>query len=197
MTQISDVLKLGSNITVFPVVHGSGDFAVEVRRVMLSQAFDCIAVPLPPSFQHEVEAAVQWLPNVSVVMQRDPLNQFASDGEFDPDDQDADDEDVFGDESDGRASYVPIDPCQPVIAALRIAMQEHIRREFIDIEDDNYLPMTASLPDPYALKQVSVERFGAAVLPALRAPEEPGHVRRIHWMANELHRLIVVLDRQA
>ena len=68
-------------------------------------------------------------------------------------------------------------------------MQERVVREFIDIEDDHYLPVASSLPDPYAVKQVSVERFGAAVLPALSAPEESSHVRRIHWMANELHRL--------
>ncbi|MEZ6130556.1 MAG: hypothetical protein R3C59_17865 [Planctomycetaceae bacterium] len=201
MTEISDVLKLGSRITVLPVVHGSGDFAVEVRRVMLSHRFDCVAVPLPPSFQNEVESAVQWLPNVSVVLQREPINRFQSEREFypDSDDEDNDDENVlsmlFGEDPDGRGSYVPIDPCQPVIAALRIAMQEHIPREFIDIEDEHYLPVTASLPDPYALKQVSVERFSAAVLPGLQAPEEESHVRRIHWMANELHRL--VRDRSA
>lgn len=191
MSKISEVLQLGRHVTVLPVVHGSGDFAVEVRRVMLSNEFDCLAVPLPPSFQNEVEAAVQWLPNVSVVLQREAINKFKSDGEFDPDARDDDDDSgrPFGDEIDGHASYVPIDPCQPVIAALRIAMQEHVRREFIDIEDDEYLPVTASLPDPYALKQVSVERFGAAVLPALKAPEDASHIRRIHWMANELHRL--------
>ena len=187
MPTVSDVLQLGRCITVLPVVHGSGDFAVEVRRIMLAHHFDCLAVPLPPSFQNEVEAAVQWLPNVSVVLQREPVSEYRTAEEYDPDDHD--ENSSFDGDSDGRANYVPIDPCQPVIAALRIAMQEHIRRDFIDIEDDHYLPITASLPDPYALKQVSVERFGVAVLPALRAPEEEGHIRRIHWMANELHRL--------
>lgn len=190
MSNISEALLLGRRITVLPVIHGSGDFAVEVRRVMLMHDFDCLAVPLPPSFKNEVEAGVQWLPNVSVVLQRESASQFDGEKEFDPDADDDDDDDLpFGDEADGRGSYVPIDPCQPVIAALRIAMQEHIRREFIDIEDDHYLPVTSSLPDPYAIKQVSVEQFGAAVLPALPAPEEASHIRRIHWMANELHRL--------
>ena len=32
------------------------------------------------------------------------------------------------------ASYVPIDPCQGVIAVPRIAMDERITREFIDLE---------------------------------------------------------------
>ncbi|MDG1894627.1 MAG: hypothetical protein P8J37_06945 [Fuerstiella sp.] len=184
MSKVSDVLKLGRHITVLPVVHGSGDFAVEVRRLMLSQSFDCVAVPLPPSFRIEVETAVQWLPNVSVVLQRDPQTEFSGTDEYTPDEQDDVDE---GDE--GRASFVPVDPCQPVIAALRIAIQEHIPREFINIEDERYLPVGAVLPDPYALKQVSAERFAAATLPSIPPPADPAHVRRVSWMANELHRL--------
>ena len=193
MQPTSDALKLGQRITILPVVHGSGDFAVEVRRLMLSTSFDCVAVPLPPSFRNEVEAAVQWLPNVSVVLQREPNQTFATESEYSPDDDDDEIESMFGGENpfgeEGRASYVPVDPCQPVIAALRIAMQEHIPREFVDIEDEHYLPVTAVLPDPYALKQVSTERFSAAVLPAIAKPEEDARVRRIQWMANELHRL--------
>ncbi|MEQ9412039.1 MAG: hypothetical protein RIK87_30285 [Fuerstiella sp.] len=183
MTPLSDVLKLGERITILPVVHGSGDFAVEVRRLMLSHSFDCVAVPLPPSFQIEVEAAVQWMPNVSVVLQREPRHTFGPSREYSPD------EDRDHAEAELRASYVPVDPCQPVIAALRIAMQEHLPRAFIDLEDEHYLPVTAVLPDPYAVKRVSADRFGAAVLPAIAAPEQPAHLRRIHWMANELHRL--------
>ena len=45
MTQ--GVLQIGSKITVLPIIHGSGDFALEVRRVMLEQRFACVAVPLP------------------------------------------------------------------------------------------------------------------------------------------------------
>ncbi|MCA9049325.1 MAG: hypothetical protein KDA89_11390, partial [Planctomycetaceae bacterium] len=149
------------------------------------QSFDCIAVPLPPSFQTEVEAAVEMLPSVSVVLQREPAGRFSGSEPYSPDDDDQDDDD----DNDGRASYVPIDPCQPVIAALRIALQEHIRREFIDIEDEHYLPFSAVLPDPYALKRVTADRFAAAVLPRLQAPHEETHLRRVHWMANELHRV--------
>jgi hypothetical protein len=184
MKAVSGVLTLGRNITLFPVIHGSGDFAVEVRRLMLAHRFECLAVPLPPSFQYDVEAAVERLPCVSVVLQREPLAAFSgtrtdlSTGLED----DADDELP-------RASYVPIDPCQPVIAALRIARQERIARAFIDIETDSYIPREAVLPDPYALKRVLPEQFAAAVLPAIPPPEDDDQLRRIHWMASELHRL--------
>ncbi len=185
MSAVSEVLTLGRNITLFPVIHGSGDFAVEVRRLMLTQRFECLAVPLPPSFQHDVEAAVERLPCVSVVLQREPRTSFSgTKTDF-----------VTGVEEDNddvnlpTASYVPIDPCQPVIAALRIARQERIVRAFIDIETDRYVPREAMLPDPYALKRVRPEQFAAAVLPALPAPEDEDQLRRIQWMASELHRL--------
>ena len=32
---------------------------------------DCLAVPLPPSFQEDVEAAIEQLPTISVVAQLD------------------------------------------------------------------------------------------------------------------------------
>ena len=187
MTTGSKVLSLGRNITILPVIHGSGDFAVEVRRFMLGQSFDCLAVPLPPSFRNEVEAAVDLLPQVSVVLQREP-DLARQQQDYDPS-VPAAERVVSPADMLARASYVPIDPCQPVIAALRIAMQERISRAYIDPECDHYQPRAAVLPDPYALKRVPVEQFSAAVLPAIPTPEDQGQVQRIHWMASQLHDL--------
>ena len=187
MTTGSKVLSLGRNITILPVIHGSGDFAVEVRRFMLGQSFDCLAVPLPPSFRNEVEAAVDLLPQVSVVLQREP-DLARQQQDYDPS-VPATERVVSPADMLARASYVPIDPCQPVIAALRIAMQERISRAYIDPECDHYQPRAAVLPDPYALKRVPVEQFSAAVLPAIPTPEDQGQVQRIHWMASQLHDL--------
>jgi hypothetical protein len=60
-------LAFSDRIFCLPIIHGSGDCAIEVRRLMLSQAFDCVAVPLPPSFQVDVEEAITKLPRLSVV----------------------------------------------------------------------------------------------------------------------------------
>ena len=104
----SDFLKISPQTTVLPLIHGSGDFAIEVRRVMLSHDFDCLAVPLPPSFQHDVERAIEFLPSISAVLQEESHR-------FSPQSWSVDgDERVF--------SYVPLDPCQGVISALRIAI---------------------------------------------------------------------------
>src|SRR5688572_11591551 len=114
---ISDVLQLGPRITCLPVIHGSGDFAIAVRRLMLEQTFDCVAVPLPPSFQAEVERGIEMLPTPTLVTQPEPARYVT---EWSPEsDRDEDDSELEADDEDSAHSYVPIDPCQPVIAALR------------------------------------------------------------------------------
>ena len=64
-----ELLQIGPKITLLPVIHGSGQFALTVRRWMLEQDFDCIAVPLPESFRDPVEEAVLELPRPSIVIQ--------------------------------------------------------------------------------------------------------------------------------
>lgn len=52
---MTPVLALSDRVSILPIIHGSGDCALEVRRHLLRHEFDCLAVPLPPSFQFEVE----------------------------------------------------------------------------------------------------------------------------------------------
>jgi hypothetical protein len=179
----SDILQFSPRITCLPVIHGSGEFALAVRRLLLEQEFDCVAVPLPPSFQPLVERGIELLPTPTIVCQREP--RWGSqdwNGGFEDEEEDED-------ETEAALSYVPIDPCQPVIAALRAAMAEHIPRRFIDLETARFVPSTAVLPDAYALKQVAAERFAAAVLPAIGRPRDEQHQQRIIHMAARLHEL--------
>ena len=62
-------------------------------------------------------------------------------------------------------SYVPIDPCQPVIAALRAAMAEHIPRAFIDLETARFEPSigrAARSVCPEASRHRAIRGRGAA-----------------------------------
>jgi hypothetical protein len=179
---LSKFLTISPRISVIPVIHGSGDCAIEVRRVMLERQFDCLAVPLPESFQNDVERAIDHLPGITLVTQAEPFDYSASD--WSPD---RESEGPSG--GPNAVSYVPIDPCQPVIAALRIAMQEQIPRAFIDRETAVFEPRSAGLPDPYALKTVPLEQFAAAVLPAI-ARSPPGQATdRVLTMAARLRHL--------
>src|SRR5215216_1300273 len=143
------LLKFSDRITAVPVIHGSGDFAVEVRRIMLAEKFDCLAVPLPPSFKRDVEAAIGVLPVVTLVGQREG-SDFAVEGE-----------------GEGSMNFVPVDPCQPVVAAIRVALGERMRREYIDLEVERFEAYSGGFPDAYALKRLPLEKYVAAVLPAL------------------------------
>ena len=175
------LLKISERISVVPVIHGSADSALQVRKCMLEGEFDCVAVPLPPSFQPEVERGIDLLPAPTAVVQTESQLYKT---EWTPDvHKDG------PDEPEGRASYVPIDPCQPVIAGLRIAIGEHLRREFVDLETADFQPHSSILPDAFALKRLPLERFAAAILPFIPRPPEGQTTDRIRHMANRLREL--------
>ena len=174
---------MGSRIAVLPVIHGSGQFAHTVRNWMLQQRFDCIAVPLPPSFREPVEEGVVELPRPSIVIQ--PLSPVLGTPESAWREHewsvDSDDEVDEEEPEDPPLSYVPIDPCQPVIMAIRAAMGEHLPREYIDLETDPFRPYSTVMPDPFALRQVAPERFAAALLPSIhRPPDQQTRARMLH-----------------
>lgn len=197
---IHEVLEIGPHVTALPVVHGSGDFAWEVRRLMLKHDYDCLAVALPASFQVNVEAAILDLPTPGIVVQRSETFQqppnFSPRLNFD-EEPDDDFDDVFGqsDVDPVAASYVPVDPCQPVIAALRTAMGERKPRHFIDLETSHYLPHARSMPDAFALKRLSLEKYASAVLPFISAGQSAQWKRRVNYMAWQLRQLSVDYKR--
>ncbi len=181
------VFRVGSRATVVPVVHGSGDFAWQVRHMISQGNFDCLAVPLPNSFQEPVEQAILELPVCGIVAQHESVDYEPT---FDPEATEEDD-DAIEFEEGPSSNYVPIDPCQPVIAALRVALEERIPRRFIDKETACFEPYAEMMPDPYALKQVSLEQFAAAVLPTLSEPDEAQWQSRIRFMAYQLRELCI------
>ncbi len=179
-TGMHEVLQFSSKISCLPVVHGSGDFAVEVRRVMLSESFDCVAVPLPPSFQESVERGISHLPNITIAVQSE-TGPYSHESWIPESEKRNDVPQV--------CSYVPIDPCQPVIAALRLAQQERIPRAFIDLEVESFEEHEEVMPDPYALKQLPVEQFAIAVLAGSDEPKSPQLQARVHHLARQLREL--------
>jgi len=166
------VFQLSDRIELVPVVHGSGDMAVEVRRMLAEGSFDCIAVPLPENFQADVESAILELPRISAVIQRELRTNWSESG---------------GDEgAEPRSNYIPIDPCQPVIAAVRFALEERMPRAFVDLPTNAWRSASIPMPDAYALKQVRSDRFSAAVLPVIPPLSQELHVRRVRYMALRL-----------
>ena len=187
---IHEILEIGPHVTALPIVHGRGDFAWEIRRLMMKHQFDCVAVPLPASFQESVEDAILKLPVPSVVFQRDFVGYSTDWAPRDESDSESG-ESAGEDSGEPGASFVPIDPCQGVIAALRTAMGDHLPRKFIDLETGHYLPHAESLPDAYALKKLPIEKFAAAVIPHIGPPNNRQWWNRINYMAWRLRELSV------
>jgi hypothetical protein len=199
MSELPPLLEISPKITALPIIHGSGECSQLVRRWMLEHSFDCVAIPLPDSFREPVEQAVLQLPTPAIVIQSaaTETDDFSLwDGEEELDDEledefgdgdDLDDED-FDDNWIPR-SFVPIDPCQPVITAIRAAMGEHIPRAYVDLETDEFVPMLASMPDPYALRTVPPDRFAAALLPGIPMPADQQLKDRILFIATQLKAL--------
>ena len=174
-------LALSPRITCLPVVHGSGACALAVRRWLLEHPCDCLAVALPESFRYGVLDAVQSLPSPAIVLQR-PLDLTPGHWQSEQSSQSSGSEEPAW-------SYVPIDPCQPVIMALRVAMGERWPIEFCDLETAAYQPIAAALPDAYALKTVSLERFATAVLPGIARPYHAQAFERLQYQAWRLKQL--------
>ena len=194
----NDFLNITDRISALPVIHGSGDFAVEVRDRILKLEPDCVAIPLPPSFQDEVEAGVDGLPFVSMVSVNEDIPSYLGDDEAPfgetweqeqrPEENlDAEDEPSVDETNLSSYNYVPIDPCQPVISALRVAMGERIPRVFIDLEVERFQQDFHTLPDPYALKKVPMEAFAASLLTVAPKPSASSQrAARTRWMADAL-----------
>ena len=157
------IFYLSEKIRFLPVIHGSANFTRIIKDRLLSSSTDCLAVGLPPEFQTTVEDGINHLPLITLCTQK---------------------------ESSGSFNYVPIDPCQPLIMGLRIASQEGIHRKYIDFSCDNYEPRKINFPDSYALRNMSYEKFCAALLLSIKRPQTASlHDKRARWMAYQLHQL--------
>ena len=162
-----EIFRLTPKIDLLPVRHGSGDFAQEIREYLLSRQLDCLALPLPPSVEHVVEQGIAHLPSISLVAI--PESGGAESPSY---------------------SFIPIDPCQPLIMAIRTAMNEDIHRVYIDREVTSFESLPLHSPDPYSLKHVSLTSFCSALLPFSPYPTpESQRWLNIKWLAFKLHEL--------
>lgn len=199
-------LQIDGSLTLLPVIHGSASYAVAVRRYLLEHRFDCIGIPLPASFRSAVLAGVEQLPIASAVVQlvpsfddEDGKPEYGKPeyGEYEDGDEDGDEDGEGEGEEDANkpvnvvatskvATYVPIDPCQAVIAAIRFGIMDRTPLWFIGQESSDFEQEPSIVPDPFALGKTTIERFCAACLPAIPAPISPQRIDRIAYMAQRI-----------
>ena len=132
---------------------------------MLATRWDAVAVELPPSLERAVDQGLDQLPKISVVVYRG-LPEF-----LDPENQ--------------HLWYVPVDPCDGIIEALRVARGERTPTHFIDAEVEEFQARPVTIPDPHALHGLGLETWCQAVEPWLTLQErtEQDDIRERHMAA--------------
>ncbi|MFM8574169.1 MAG: hypothetical protein ACKOAU_21410 [Pirellula sp.] len=175
------VFSLDSWLTLIPVVHGSAAYASALRKELLKHPFDALAVPLPTSFAAGVVEGVERLPALSAVVRLTSSGDRIADW---------DNNDELDDSQGPQATFVPIDPCQAVIAAIRFALGERKPIEWIDSESDQIENHSPIFADCYAIRHTTLERFCSAMLPAIPPPSiglgSGDLVERIRTMAERI-----------
>ena len=157
----------------FPVVPGRVEFAIALRKLLLEQRPQVVALELPDFLARAYRDAVRRLPEISVILTT------------------ADDEE--------RAVYIPVEPADPFTEALRTA--EEMGAEVLFLEPDTqerpHLPDT--FPDTYSVQRIGLDAYIEAyrVHPQNRTEEVTAHAAAMAWKLQGAHpeaRVVVVVS---
>jgi len=149
--------------TYLPVVPGRLEFAAEVRRRILKQRPDVVAVELPATLESLYLQALKRLPQISVILY--------TDGEY------------HRDPEASTAIYVPVEPADPFVEALRTAQEIDAQVVFADPDSTERPHLPDTYPDTHALTAITLEQYVEAyrVYPQPRSPEIDQFAEAIAW----------------
>ncbi len=125
------MVKLSEKINALPVIHGKVAFSNYLRDELLNKSYDCIAVELPPLAEEHVKNAVEQLPLIHAIVM-----QYQND-----------------------SCFIPIDPCDTIIEAIRQGQQNNIPIQCIDSDLFPESSETPYLPDPYTIKSLGFDTY--------------------------------------
>jgi hypothetical protein len=168
-----------------PVVPGRIEFSIEVRRRILAERPAVVAVELPETLEEAWLEAIQRLPQISVIFYNDPSTRPHARFE--------------GDEESAPAVYVPIEPSDPFVEAIRTAQEIGAQIVFADPDSNERPHLPDSYPDSYALTSIPLSRYVEAyrVYPQERTEEVERFAGGIAWKlqgADPFARVLVVLS---
>jgi hypothetical protein len=151
------------NITYFPVAPGRMEFAVEVRKAILRDVPDVVAVELPWWLERHYLKAIQRLPQITVLVY--------------PDDT------LDDDDEESRGVYVPVEPTDPFTEAIRSGLEVGATIVFVEPDLGDRPHISDAYPDPYSLRRVPLARYIEAyrVFPQARTDEVNAHASGIAW----------------
>jgi hypothetical protein len=144
----------------FPVVPGRVEFAAELRKLLLTAKPEIVAVELPGFLAGHYEKALRRLPEMSVILYIPEVN-----------------------DDENPAVYVPVEPADPFVEALRSARE--LGAEVIFLEPDSadrpHLPDT--YPDTYAVRRIGLDKYIEAyrIWPQPRNEDVTAHANAMAW----------------
>lgn len=159
-----------------PVVPGRLEFAIEVRQRILREQPDVVAVELPETLEDAYLDAIRRLPQISVIFYNDTTLGGKSG------------ESVYSARADSangddRSVYVPVEPADPFIEAIRTAQEIGARVVFADPDATERPHVPDTYPDSYALHTIAHKQYVEAyrLYPAPRTPAVEQFAQAVAW----------------
>jgi hypothetical protein len=125
------------HVRFIPVLHNRLEFALEVRKQFTEFRPDHLAIEFPPSLKEAILEGIKRLPLLSVVHYQ---------------------------ERDGTFVYLPLEPTDGQVEALRLALALNIPIHFIDRDTEGYPLDQGLLPDSYAVAKIGHYQYCKAFM---------------------------------
>ncbi|MBN2125556.1 MAG: hypothetical protein JW821_14760, partial [Deltaproteobacteria bacterium] len=125
------------NTRIVPVLHNRVEFAIEIRRQVEAFRPEQVAVEFPATLEAPILRGVKRLPLLSVVYYR---------------------------EGDGTFVYLPIEPTDGQVEAVRLGLEKGIPVHFVDRDTEGYPVDRSPMPDPYAVTRIGHYPYALAYL---------------------------------
>jgi hypothetical protein len=148
------------NIAYLPVIPGRLEFAWRVRRYLLEHRPRVVAVELPSSLEAAYGKALDRLPRMSVILIPEA-----------------------GREEEERATYIPVEPGDPFVEALRTAREIGAEIVFLEPPSHEKPHLNDTYPEPYAIELIGLKSYLEAyrVHSQPRTPQTEAHAAAMAW----------------
>jgi len=151
------------NIRMAPILHNRMEFAIEVRKAFEEFHPEHIVVEYPDTLKDKILEGVKRLPLLSV---------------------------VYYEEEGGIFIYLPLEPTDGQVEAIRLALLNNIPIHFVDRDTEGYPLDFSPMPDPYAITRTGYFPYcNAFVKGNKNRSHSPKDILREKTMAHALQEL--------
>ncbi len=127
------------NVRLVPICHNRVEFALEVRDQFASFKPEIVAVEYPSTIGEKLLEGIKRLPLLSV---------------------------VYYEENNHTFIYLPLEPTDGQIEAVRLALSKNLPIYFIDRDTEGYPIDRTPMPDPYSIKRIGYWKYCQSYLNA-------------------------------